>query len=155
MTGEEILALDAYCRERYIELVPNQNSFGHMARWLTHPRYRPLAETQDGFDTPWGHDDYPLSLCPVDPGSMELVRSLFDELLPHFSSRQFNVGCDETIDLGQVRSKAAVEELGTGRVYLDFLLQIYREVKARGRTMQFWGDIIMAHPELVPECRAT
>ncbi|MBN1992424.1 MAG: glycoside hydrolase, partial [Anaerolineae bacterium] len=28
------------------------------------------------------------------------------------------------------------------------LLQIYREVKARGRTMQFWGDIIMAHPEL-------
>ena len=25
MTGEEILALDAYCRERHIELVPNQN----------------------------------------------------------------------------------------------------------------------------------
>ena len=151
MTGEEILALDAYCRERFIELVPNQNSFGHMKRWLNHERYRPLAEAPDGCDTRWGHYDYPLSLCPVDPGSIALVRSIFDELLPHFSSRQFNVGCDETVDLGQGRSKEAVEQLGAGRVYLDFLLQIYREVKARGRTMQFWGDIIMQHPELVPE----
>ena len=151
MTGQEILVLDAYCRERFIELVPNQNSYGHMTRWLTHDRYRPLADAPDGCDTRWGHYDTPLSLCPVDPGSIELVRSIFDELLPHFSSRQFNIGGDETIDLGQVRSKEAVEQLGAGRVYLDFLLQIYREVKAHGRTMQFWGDIIMEHPELVPE----
>ena len=39
MTGDEILALDAFCRERHIELVPNQNTFGHMARWLNLPRY--------------------------------------------------------------------------------------------------------------------
>jgi hexosaminidase len=151
MTGEEILALDAYCRERFIELAPNQNSYGHMTRWLTHDRYRPLADAPDGCDTRWGHYDIPLSLCPVDPGSIELVRSIFDELLPHFSSRQFNIGGDETIDLGLVRSKEAVEQRGAGRVYLDFLLQIYREVKARGRTMQFWGDIIMEHPELATE----
>ena len=56
MTGEEILALDAYCRERFIELVPNQNSFGHMERWLPLARYADLAETHDWFDTPWGSD---------------------------------------------------------------------------------------------------
>jgi hypothetical protein len=151
LTGEEILALDAWCRERFIELVPNQNSYGHMTRWLIHDRYRPLADAPNGCDTRWGRYEHPLSLCPIDPGSIELVRSLFDELLPHFSSRQFNVGGDETIDLGKVRSKEAVERLGAGRVYLDFLLRIYREVKARGRTMQYWGDIIMEHPELVPE----
>ena len=39
MTGEEILWLDAYCRERFVELVPNQNSFGHMHHWLELPRY--------------------------------------------------------------------------------------------------------------------
>ncbi|MCB0210247.1 MAG: family 20 glycosylhydrolase [Anaerolineae bacterium] len=151
MTGQEILALDAYCRERYIELVPNQNTFGHMRRWLTHPRYRPLAECPDGCDTEWGYFDEPFTLCPGDPGSIELLRTLMDELLPHFSSRQFNIGGDETVDLGQGRSRETVAERGKGRVYLDFLLKIYREVKARGRTMQFWGDIIMAYPELVPE----
>jgi hypothetical protein len=61
----------------------------------------------------------------------------------------FNVGCDETFDLGQGRSEAACRTLGRGRVYLDFLLRIHREVKARGRTMQYWGDIIIQHPELI------
>ena len=151
-TGEEMLILDAYCQERYIDFVPNQNSFGHMHRWLTHPRYQHLAETPDGFVYPWGKvSKGPFSLCPLDPGSLDLVRSLYDELLPHFSSQIFNVGCDETFDLGQGRSKDACEQRGRGRVYLDFLLQIYQEVSRRGRTMQFWGDIINQHPELVPE----
>ncbi|OQA45722.1 MAG: Beta-hexosaminidase [Chloroflexi bacterium ADurb.Bin325] len=152
-TGEEILALDAYCRERFVELTPNQNSFGHMHRWLKFERYQALAETHDWFDTGWGtlRMKGPFSITPVDPGSLDLLRSMYDELLPHFSSRQFNVGCDETIDLGQGRSKDACASRGKGRVYLDFLMQIYREVKARGHTMQFWGDIIVKYPELVPE----
>jgi hypothetical protein len=53
----------------------------------------------------------------------------------------FNVGCDETWDLGQGRSKAECETKGTGRVYLDFLLKINREVRAHGRRMQF-GEIL-------------
>jgi hypothetical protein len=76
---------------------------------------------------------------------------MYDELLPHFTSRMFNVGCDETWDLGQGRSKSECEAKGTGRVYLNFLKQITNEVRARSRRMQFWGDIILQHPELVPE----
>ncbi len=151
MTGEEILKLDAWCRERFIELVPNQNAFGHMRRWLVHPEYRHLAECPQGCDTLWGRFDEPFTLCPGDAGSFKLVQSLWDELLPHFHSRQVNVGCDETVDLGQGRSKALAEKIGVGRVYLDFLLKIYHDLKARGRTMQFWGDVILHHPELVPE----
>ena len=149
-TGQDILILDDYCRQRHIELVPNQNSFGHMTRWLIHPRYAPLGEVKKGFDTPWGHRDEPFSLCPGDPGSLELVRGLYDELLPHFTSRTLNVNCDETFDLGQGRSKDECEKRGAGRVYLDFLLKIYDEVKARGCSMQFWGDIIIQHPDLIP-----
>lgn len=151
LTGEEILALDRYCCERYIELTPNQNSFGHMGRWLALARYRSLAEAPDGCDMPWGREETPFSLNPTDPASLEFLSSLYDELLPHFSSRQINVGCDETFDLGQGRSKARVAEVGAGRVYLEFLLKIYRMVKRRGHTMQFWADIILNHSELVPE----
>jgi len=151
LTGEDILALDAYCRERFIELVPNQNSFGHMGRWLKYPRYAGLAEIHGEFKVPWGVAHGPFSLAPVQPGSIDLVRGLYDELLPHFSSRMFNVGCDETFDLGSGQSQALCAERGVGRVYLDFLLQIYAEVSRRGLTMQFWGDIINDHPQLVPE----
>jgi hypothetical protein len=152
ITPQDILELDAYCQSVFVELVPNQNSFGHMVPWLTHPRYSHLAEAPGGFDYPWGrHSKGPFSLNPTDPRSLDLLRSLYDDLLPHFSSPFFNVGCDETWDLGAGRSKEICQEQGTHRVYLDFLLQIYELVKERGRTMQFWGDIIVQAPELIPE----
>jgi N-acetyl-beta-hexosaminidase len=152
VTGDEILALDAFCRERHIELVPNQNSLGHMHRWLIHPRYAALAEIQGEFMTPWGQTMRgPWSLSPLDPGSLELMSSIYDELLPHFSSTQFNVGCDEPFDLGQGRSKEACAERGTERVYLDYLLKIYQQVTARDHRMQFWGDIIVQAPDLISE----
>ena len=51
-TADEIRALDAFCRERHVELVPNQNCLGHMNRWLQHPRYHGLALAPDGFVDP-------------------------------------------------------------------------------------------------------
>lgn len=152
LTGEDILRLEAYCRAQCMELVPNQNSFGHMERWLTKPAYRELAESPDGYDTPWGtRSPHPSCLNPADPRSLKLIASLYEELLPFFSSRKFNVGCDETWDLGQGKSRARCEKKGTGRVYLDFLLKLHKLVKRHGRTLHFWGDIIIKHPELVSE----
>ena len=144
LTGAEIERLDAYARERHIELVPNQNSFGHMERWLRLPEYAPLAEVAE----PEG--EY-MSLCPIDPRSTTLLEGLYDAYLPHFTSRSFNVGCDETIDLGKGRSAPEVAARGVGRVYLDFLLKIHALVSERGRRMQFWGDIVLEHPELIRE----
>ena len=154
MTGEDILRLDAYCRERFVELVPNQNSFGHMHHWLELPRYNHLAECPDGFELTWqGHTRQmpPFSLNPTDPRSVEFMGELFSELLPHFSSEKFNVGCDETWDVGKGRSAQAVEEKGAGRVYLEYVLAIRELVKRHQRTMHYWGDIIIQHPDLVPE----
>jgi hexosaminidase len=144
LTGAEIEALDAYCRARFVELVPNQNSFGHMERWLKHPEYAHLAEVSP----PVGDT---MSLCPIDPRAVELLAGLYDDLLPHFSSRTFNVGCDETVDLGKGRSAEAVAQFGRGQVYLDFVKKIHQLVAARGRRMQFWGDIVFEHPELIAD----
>jgi hypothetical protein len=152
MTPEEVRQLDDYCRARFIELVPNQNSFGHMARWLKHSRYADLAEAPDGFTFPWGlRHEGGFTLNPLDPRSLELVESLYDELLPCFRSQMLNVGCDETFDLGLGRSREECERRGKERVYLDFILKIYDAVRRRGRTMQFWGDIILHKPELIGE----
>lgn len=148
MTGEEVLALDAFCRERHIELVPNQNSFGHMQRWLQKKPYNGLAEAPRGSKAPWGKLP-PSTLDPADPRSLALIDGLYAELLPHFSSARFNVGCDETWDLGQGKSKQACDERGAGRVYLDFLLRIHDLCEKYGRRMMFWGDIVMQHPELI------
>lgn len=152
MTADEIRTLDRYCKDRFIELVPNQQSFGHLERWFEHERYRVLAEKPEGFTFVTGkHMPHGFSLNPTDPASLRFVESLYDELLPNFTSGMLNVGCDETFDLGLGRSKFQVEARGRERVYLDFLLQIHHAVKARGKTMMFWGDIILERPELLGE----
>jgi hexosaminidase len=152
ITPEEILILDRYCQERYIELVPNQNSFGHLSRWLKHTQYQHLAETTQPVETPWGGLQIdPFSLSPVLPESLTFISGLYDQLLPNFSSNIINVGCDETFDIGAGKSKSAVDQKGKAQVYLDYLLSLYREVKCRDYTMQFWGDIVLEHPNLIPQ----
>jgi hypothetical protein len=152
LTGEEIRKLDARCQQLGIDLVPNQNSFGHLRYFLEHPRLKKLAEV------PGPYPDYsgefvrrPSTLAPDHPGTLPFLRGLYDELLPNFSSRFFNVGCDETWDLGRGRSKKLCVAKGRGRIYLDFLKQIHREVSARGKRMMFWGDIILRYPKLIKE----
>lgn len=152
LTAADISEIDRLCREYHIDLVPNQNTFGHFERWLAHPEYLPLAEAPNGFLYPWGsRSDRPSCLNPSDPASARLVRDLLAELLPNFSSRFVNVGCDETWELGQGKSKARCEKLGTGRVYLDYLLTIHKMVRSNKKDMQFWGDIVLHHPELIHE----
>lgn len=152
LTGEEILKLDAHCRRLGIDLVPNQNSFGHLRSWLEYPPLKKLAEVPEPYEGFGGMFlRYPSTLAPNHPGTLPFIRELYDELLPHFTSRYFNVGCDETWDLGRGQSEELCKELGKGRVYLDFLKKIHAEVAARGRQMMFWGDIILHDTELIGE----
>jgi hypothetical protein len=151
LTSEEIQELDNYCRERFIELVPNQNSFGHLGKWLKHDQYKYLAECPDGFITPWGEKYGPFSLSPAVPETLNFLSELFDELLPNFTSTKVNIGADETYDLGLGKSKELCEKYGKGRVYLDFLLKIHQILNRHGKTVMFWGDIIKNYPELVAQ----
>ena len=152
LTAAEIRTLDSRCRELGIDLVPNQNSFGHLRYFLEHPRLKKLAEVSEPYEDPSGEFvRRPTTLAPNHPGTLPFLRDLYDELLPNFCSGFFNVGCDETWDLGRGQSKQLCARLGKGRVYLDFLKQIHREVSKRGKRMMFWGDIILKHPKLIRE----
>ena len=150
LTAGEVRRLDRRCGELGIDLVPNQNSFGHLRRWLEYPPLKGLAEVSGPYRSSDGDClRYPSTLAPNHPDTLRFLRELYDELLPNFTSRFFNVGCDETWDLGRGQSRVLCERKGKGRVYLDFLKKIRRELRARGRRMMFWGDIILRYPELV------
>jgi hypothetical protein len=155
LTAGEIQILDARCRALGIDLVPNQNSFGHLRYFLADPHLKKLAEISAPYAN--ASNDFlrrPTTLAPNHPGTLPFLRGLYDELLPNFSSRFFNIGGDETWDLGRGRSRKLCAAHGRGRVYLDFLKKIHREVSTRGKTMMFWGDIILKYPELIKKLAA-
>ena len=152
LTGEEIRKLDARCRELGIDLVPNQNSFGHLRYFLEDPHLKKLGELSEPYEAET--KDFlrrPTTLAPNHSGTLPFLRGLYDELLPNFSSKFFNIGGDETWDLGKGQSKKLCEAKGKDRVYFDFLKKIQREVSARHKKMMFWGDIILKYPQLLPE----
>ena len=144
LTPAEIRELDAACAALGIELVPNLNTFGHMERWLRHPRYRALAECPQGWIHPLTGQfkEFPGTLKP-DDASLAFVASLLDDYLPCFRSRQVNIGGDEPWELGQGHSKEAVATRGKHRVYLDHLHKLCALATERGHTPQFWGDILL------------
>ena len=104
VTGEDIQSLDAFCREHFIDLVPNQNSLGHMNAWLATDQYKDLAECPKGYKL-MGLINMKGTLDPTDPRSIELVRKMTDDLLPNFTSSYFNVNLDEPFELGKGKNK--------------------------------------------------
>ena len=137
-TVEEIHFLDAFCRDRCVELVPNQNCLGHMGRWLKHGRYRSLALFPDGW-TERGRWRAPTTLDPAKPASLALVRELLSELLPNFTSRRAHVGLDEPFEMPPER----LDDYGAWVTSLRGLPEL------EGREMLMWGDILADRPALI------
>jgi hexosaminidase len=148
LTGAEIQDLDAFCRSRYIDLVPNQNSLGHMMAWLATDEYNDLAECPDGYKM-MGILEMKSTLDPSDPRSIELISRMTDDLLPNFSSGKFNVNLDEPFELGKGKSKKLVKKYGVGDIYLSYVEKIHKIASDRQKQMQMWGDVVLRHPEII------
>lgn len=148
LTPEEIQRLDAYCAARFIELVPNQNSLGHMGSWLAEEKYRPLAEKPEGF-TMFGFTIPPTTMNPKDDGTLEHVIKMTDDLLPNFTSEYFNVNLDEPFELGQGHNSEEKKAGRIGEVYLEYAIKLRDMLTKRGKRMMMWGDFAAKHPELI------
>ena len=149
VTGEEIQSLDAFCKAHFIDFVPNQNSLGHMMAWLATDKYKDLAECPNGYKI-MGLMNMKGTLYPGDPRSLELVSKMTDDLLPNFSSSNFNVNLDEPFELGKGKSKELCEKEGEGKVYLDYAIKLHDVLAGKKKKMLMWGDIVMRHHELIP-----
>lgn len=146
LTPGEIKELDRYCKDRFIDLVPNQNNLGHMADWLALPEFAALRETDSGMAL-LGRQMPPSTLNPLDPESFALVEKLTGELLESFSSPNYNACLDEPFDLGKGKSGEAVAKNGLGRVYGEYVLKIYGLAQKYHKRMLMWADVLSKHPE--------
>ena len=138
LTPEEIRELVAYAKSYHIELVPEQQTFGHLHKALKLEKYNSLAET------PYGD-----VLSPQQEGSYKLIADWYRELDGLFPSQFFHIGADETFELGQGQSREAARARGVGAVYFEHLNRVRELLKPYNRKLIFWGDIALNHPELI------
>jgi hypothetical protein len=126
MTVDDVRWLDAECAARGIELVANQNTFGHFERWLRLDRYRPMAVDPSSAD--------PRSLAPTEENA-RFALDLVAELADAHTSRSVNIGCDEVFELH-----------GRADEFVTHLGRLLDGTRALDRRPLFWADMIHGDP---------
>jgi hypothetical protein len=138
ITPAMVKELVEYAAKYHIMMLPEQQAFGHLHHALKWEMYSDMAER------PHGH-----VLSPSDPKSYGFIKSMYAQLVPLFPSPLFHIGADETFELGLGQTKARVDEVGIGRVYLEHVQKVAEIMKPYNKRLMFWGDIAMHYPELL------
>ncbi|MBO4366896.1 MAG: beta-N-acetylhexosaminidase [Clostridia bacterium] len=147
VTAEDIVELDDYCYDHFIDFVPSLSTFGHLYRLLEDPRWHEYCEldTYEPFANPWHNAMAHHTIDSSNPGSIGIIKSMIDQYVPLFRSAYFNICCDETFDLGKGRNTGK----DSGKLYLEFTGKIIEHVKSLGKTVMMWGDIVLNHPDVL------
>lgn len=137
LSDADVRRLVAYARRQHVELVPEQQTTGHLSNILRFERYAGIAETPHG------------STLAPGPESDTFIHSLYDELLPLFPGPFVHLGADEIGDIGKGRTQKQVAAEGADAVYLKHLKSLCGIVKPYGKRPMFWSDVCLDRPALV------
>jgi hypothetical protein len=135
-TAEEIKELEDFCRPYHIQIIGNQQCFGHFEEILCNPFYSDLA------DTKW-------NLNPAKKETYQFLEDHLREMARAYKSPYFNINCDETESLGQGKAKAYVDSLGQETVYYQHVNRVNRMLRPYRKRVMMWGDIADKHPEIL------
>lgn len=136
ITKEEIQELSTFAKKYHVNLIGSYQSFGHMAKTLSVPKYSHLAENEH-------------IISPALKESYTFLNEVYQEIVPTFNGDYFNINCDETFGLGEGKSKTMVDSLGIDGVYLYHINKLNNMLKPYDKKIIMWGDIVGSYPKLV------
>lgn len=136
---EEVIDFVKYCNSLGIDVIPLQQSFGHVEYILRHSRYKELREDQKDYS----------QVNPIrEEACKALFTDLYKDLIATHTSRYIHIGGDETYLLGHSEeSKQKVEKVGKGRLYGDYIKMLCELVVSMGKIPVVWADIALKYPE--------
>ena len=130
LSQEQFLELVQYCRERFLEVVPEMPSLSHSDYLLI--RHRELAERSD--------DPFPDTCCPSYPEYYRLFFDLLDEVIALLNPQRINIGHDEYYSIGLCplcRGKSAPE------LYAHDIHTISEHLRSKNVKTILWGEKLL------------
>ena len=135
LSPENLSELVRFVKPLQMDILGNQQSFGHFGWILRHPEYADLRENSD-------------VLTPAREKTYKLLDDMYSEVCPLLPFPWFNVCCDETWGLGTGPSRELTNKLGVGGVYVGHIRRVHDLLKDKyQKRMMMWGDIILQHPD--------
>ncbi len=138
LTAEEVARLDAYGKTYHVQIIPAFETLGHLEDVLQKPEFSKYAE-------------FPGATC-LDISSKSAIGfmdSLLTEIAPAFSSPWFNMGADESFDVGLGASRKLVDSLGMAEACVRYYITISHVLKSMGKNVMMYGDALLANPGIL------
>jgi hexosaminidase len=142
-TKAEVVAFIDYCNFLGIDVIPLQQSFGHVEYILRNDRYKDLREDPKDFS----------QVCPLQvQQDKALFTDLYTELASTHTSKYIHIGGDETYLLGHdERCRQAVVKEGKSKLYIDYIKMLCGIVIKLGKIPVLWADIALKYPDAIKE----
>jgi hypothetical protein len=137
ITQAEILELSAFAKKYHVTLIGNYQSFAHMYKTLANPKYAHLGENRD-------------VISPAKEETYEFLSDVYEEIVPPYDGKYFNINCDETFGLGDGKSKAIIDSIGIEGLYAYHINRLDEVLKKYDKQILMWGDVAITHPEIIP-----
>ncbi|HLZ86277.1 MAG TPA: beta-N-acetylhexosaminidase, partial [Puia sp.] len=140
-TRAEITSFIAFCGQLGIDVIPLQQSFGHVEYILRHERYGPLREDEKALS----------QVCPLRTTEDSLLfTELYTDLSQTHPSPYIHIGCDETYLLGHCdRCRRKVAQEGVSKLYIDYVSMLCNIVLRLGKKPVLWADMVLKYPEAI------
>ncbi len=138
LTPQEVKEIDVYAKKYYVDLIPTFETLGHWENILAKPEYLGYAEFP-GAQT----------LNVSDEKVYALLDEMIGELCASFSSPYFNMGADESWDVGLGVNKERVAQNGLATVHAEHYKRVANIVRKYGKKPMMYGDIILNQPEIL------
>lgn len=133
LSHSQLEELKRNAHEHFIEIIPLQQSFGHLEYVLRHEGWRHLRETEQSTG----------EICPSHPQTYGLITTLLEEMIDaHPESRYIHLGCDEVYSLCECE-RCKIEFGGVReRAFIAFLNRLIAFTAERGKQPIFWHDML-------------
>lgn len=139
ISKNEMAELLDFAKKRGFANIPLVQCLGHCEYVLSQKEYAHLADAE-GTLSPY---------CPQNEQVKNLLENLLNEYMELFSdSKYIHVGCDEVWGLGDKcpECQKIIAENGKEKLLADHINFLNRIVRAKGREMMIWADMLLIHP---------
>jgi hypothetical protein len=138
LTPQEVKEVDAYAKKYYVDMIPTFETLGHWENILAKSEYVGFAEFP-GAQT----------LNVSDEKVYAMLDEMIGELCASFSSPYFNMGADESWDVGLGANKERVAKNGLAAVHAEHYKRVADIVRKHGKKPMMYGDIILNQPDIL------
>lgn len=136
ISAQEIEELSNYAKLYHVELIANQQSFGHMEKLLEKGNYQFLGEKNH-------------ILSPSRPETYLLLKDFYTEQNACYGGAYFMINADETFGLGSEQNKAMADSMGIGNLYAYHINKVYQLIEPSGKKILMWSDIVANYPQII------